>query len=490
MRTQLIYPSGTQKIVDGHPYRWETTQKLLQLVALHADCLERFHSQGIKVTRRVNGSFPFICLINDSMEDILTSRLVDTICSGQFWIIPNYSAKHRSAMKEFISKPDIEEFVENKIGSLTVEKPVNRQVIYLLRGLLAHGLLITSLKKRWNVQYGLHPSRDPIAVPFHAKGCPSELSEWGHPDVAIILTCLAFYYEGLSLPQLHETMKRILQADDPVLVYDKLIQGSILPQSLSSWKNINVEDMPLVKDLWQYLRYSVNIINYFLNIFVFPKFATQFEQKLSATSWDIPLYILDKSCNKIGSTSALTTGFSGTNDWKRLLPLNISQQDLKALSHTNAEVLTYLLQERNKGYVQAADCNGNRLSERELLREISKRKITVLIDAGAQIMEMDNLNLVKAWLETNLDAPAAFYFNKENKPRILYRGGRQVSFYSSTFSENLRDCLVYLDQAHTRGTDLKLESDARGALTIGPHQTKDHTVQGTYMKIYYNKFQF
>jgi hypothetical protein len=39
-------------------------------------------------------------------------------------------------------------------------------------------------------------------------------------------------------------------------------------------------------------------------------------------------------------------------------------------------------------------------------------------------------------------------------------------------------CLVYLDEAHTRGTDLKLPLDARGALTLALHQTKDHTVQG------------
>jgi len=27
MRTQLIYPSGSQKTIDGHPYRWEVAEK-------------------------------------------------------------------------------------------------------------------------------------------------------------------------------------------------------------------------------------------------------------------------------------------------------------------------------------------------------------------------------------------------------------------------------------------------------------------------------
>lgn len=75
-------------------------------------------------------------------------------------------------------------------------------MVYLLRGFLMHGILPLCLKKRWNVQYRLHPGRDPVAVPFHAKGIPSEQAEWGHPDVAILFTCLAFYYEGLNQKQL------------------------------------------------------------------------------------------------------------------------------------------------------------------------------------------------------------------------------------------------------------------------------------------------
>lgn len=35
----------------------------------------------------------------------------------------------------------------------------------------------------------------------------------------------------------------------------------------------------------------------------------------------------------------------------------------------------------------------------------------------------------------------------------------------------------FLDEAHTRGTDLKMGIQARGALTLGIGQTKDHTVQ-------------
>ncbi|POS85865.1 hypothetical protein EPUL_001935, partial [Erysiphe pulchra] len=474
LRTQLIYPSGTQKTIDGHPYRWEIIETLLWRVNFHVDFLENKNYQSITVSRRNNGSFPFLCFIRIEAEELLVARIVDDICSGKTQTIPKYSSKVQRIIKDFISIADVSDDIVNKIDSLNFQKKT-RQALYLLRGLLGHGILVSALKKRWNVQFGLHPQRDPIAVPYHAKGCPSDQSEWGHPDVAIILTCLAFYYEGMTLKQFHQTLKYVRLADDPVQVYHSLTQEcSSLPDSFQDWNNINTEDDAQVNELWRYLHRDVLIINFFLNKVIFPRYAKQFEHKLQATSWDIPAFTLQ---NETHQNAPLTTGFSGTNDWKGLLPLTISQQDLTSLLHTNAEVLTYLLQKRNMSYFYAADSSGRRFSELNLLQAITECNISVLIDAGAQIMVMDNLSLVRAWLDINFNAPAALYFDQDNKPQILYKNGGQAPFYSSTFSDNLEGCLVYLDQVHTRGTDLKLPPLARGALTLGPNQTKDHTVQ-------------
>lgn len=162
-----------------------------------------------------------------------------------------------------------------------------------------------------------------------------------------------------------------------------------------------------------------------------------------------------------------------------MLPLTIEQDDLPRLLHTNADVLTYLLQPRNRGYFLAANTSGQRISELDLLHLLKSQRIRMLIDAGAQILEMENFALAKAWMRVDNEAKAALYFNTDNKPFILYRNGVQVPLLASPFADDLKDCLVYLDEAHTRGTDLKMPADARGALTLGLGQTKDHTVQGT-----------
>jgi hypothetical protein len=188
--------------------------------------------------------------------------------------------------------------------------------------------------------------------------------------------------------------------------------------------------------------------------------------------------------NSLGNHSQpLTTGFSGTNDNRAMLPLTIKQDDLPGLSHTNAEVLTYLLQPRSRTCVHAADDWGRHLTEHGLLCLLSDRKIRMLIDAGAQILEMDNLSLAKAWLKIDHAAPAAVYFDAENKPFVVYRHGSQIPLLASPFADDLSNCLVYLDEAHTRGTDLKMPVHARGALTLGLGQTKDQTVQGPYTSL-------
>jgi hypothetical protein len=50
----------------------------------------------------------------------------------------------------------------------------------------------------------------------------------------------------------------------------------------------------------------------------------------------------------------------------------VKQADLPKLKHTNAEVLAYLLENRNRRYVRAVDQLGKRLSETELLKMLKE----------------------------------------------------------------------------------------------------------------------
>jgi len=50
----------------------------------------------------------------------------------------------------------------------------------------------------------------------------------------------------------------------------------------------------------------------------------------------------------------------------------VKQADLPKLKHTNAEVLAYLLESRNRKYVHAVDHFGRRLSETNLLKVLKE----------------------------------------------------------------------------------------------------------------------
>ncbi|KAM0277518.1 hypothetical protein ACHAQH_005717, partial [Verticillium albo-atrum] len=484
VRTQLVYPSGSQITVDGHPHRWQIAEAVLHLVDRHLHGLCQSFRQSVKVVRRSGQGFPFVHFLRSDAEEALIQRLTTDVVNGVDGILPmqTLQVSDRVAIKDFLSGSvaggKLQRSTLDRIRSMCPDRPHVKQTIYLLRGLLVNRILMMTLKKRWNVQYGLHPSRDPIAVPFHAKGVPSDQSEWGHPDVAILLTCLAFYYDGINLKQLQQSLEHVLKSDDPSTEYDKWTQSADrFPDSLKAWNSINVDDEMQLNEIWRAVRHNTVVVHYFMNNFVFPRHAKQFTVKLQSNGWDIPLFCAESiNATAAQQAQALTTGFSGTNDNRTMLPLNIKQADLLALAHTNAEVLTYLLHGRSRECVRIENNYGG-ASESDLLLMLKQRKIRVLIDAGAVVLEMSNLELARKWLEIDASAPAALYFDQLNKPWVVTSAGFSTPLLASPFSEDLSDCLVYLDEAHTRGTDLKLPAKARGALTLGLGQTKDHTVQ-------------
>ena len=52
VKTQLIYPSGNQRMVDGHPNRWKTTQSVLHLAKSHIFRLQKDFQGAVEVVSR------------------------------------------------------------------------------------------------------------------------------------------------------------------------------------------------------------------------------------------------------------------------------------------------------------------------------------------------------------------------------------------------------------------------------------------------------
>jgi hypothetical protein len=488
IKTQLIYPSGSQTTVDGHPVRWQVTQALLHLVKDFSSTVQSRYPRSIELVSRGTDGFPLIYFLRKDAEDYLIQLLVKIVCEGQVpSVLPcaEYPATIKKDVEAYISNPMVRNGVTSRIIDHFRDKPVLMRTVNLLRGLFVHRILIATLKKRWNVQYGLHSTRAPMAVPYLAKGVASPAAEWGHPDVAITLTCLSFYYQGLSLSQFKQAFAHLMKTDEPGIEYEKWFpKGFDVPRELDDYGAINQEDTRQLSELYRVVRSSACLADFYLNNFVFPKYAKTFKLKLQASGWN-----LFPSIQAHGQSNCRVTGFSGTNDSRHQLPLLIEQRDLHLQQHTNAEVAYYLLAHRNQMYVRMAHvANGVRWTELDLITRLSDPykhdrrplhgRIRILIDAGAQILEHSNKDFAKAWLNVDTDAAAAVYFDEDHRAWALYRSGNKcVPLLASPFADNLERCVVYLDESHCRGTDLKFPPNARAALTLGQHLTKDALVQ-------------
>ncbi|RYP24740.1 hypothetical protein DL765_000286 [Monosporascus sp. GIB2] len=103
----------------------------------------------------------------------------------------------------------------------------------------------------------------------------------------------------------------------------------------------------------------------------------------------------------------------------------------------------------------------------------------LILDVGALIVDLDNEQVARSWLGLSPahDKQAAIFVNDKDELLVLNRGGFIEPFLTSPFVGDTKDCLVFLDEAHTRGIDLKLPDDYRAAVTLGPRLTKDRLVQ-------------
>ncbi|CAE7096224.1 unnamed protein product [Rhizoctonia solani] len=220
---------------------------------------------------------------------------------------------------------------------------------------------------------------------FTWNDVPSLRAEFGHPDVTILLTCLSYYYQGLSEAQLVSCFEMIHKLDNPALEYDHwILQGGGVPQEYSNLKGINIKDTKqFQRDIVPLFSYNSAVINFYLSAFVFPRSVKEFPHKLVSSAWDL-------AATKVHPT----TGFSGTNDNRYLLPTSIAQVDPLNQSGTNALILDILLRPEN-GYYQCVQRSGDTASARDFIDSlvIQNPTIDILLDVGAQILDMTNEEL-------------------------------------------------------------------------------------------------
>ena len=494
VRNQLVYTVDSQRPLEGFPYRWTTAQQILGFVRKHAAALHSSLPFQVEYERGKQGAFSHIRLLHPNAGTELVRLVVQDIMNSQLSDLIFTQAAHsdQDAIRRFITMPNVGPSDVQAVQDYSRDTSTWTKILHL-RGLLASGILSFALtERRWRVGFGLAPSRTMLAVPYRAKDVPAPRAEFGHPDVAVLLTCLSYYYQGLDQNQLRLCFELLLHLDSPDLEYELWVRDwPTAPEYLRQVNGVNI------KSLEQWNRYlfpafSCNkaTIDFYLSRVVFPKEAKEFPFKLSSSGWDLAEERTHVTTGKyffsmIESIKHLPQGFSGTNDGRYLLPTSIMQQDPDHQRGTNAKVLAYLLQPENDEYEQTSWENGERRTAREFLKllVVQKHEIRVVLDVGAQVLELTNHEFAATWLTLKPDAKAAIYFNDDDELSVLTREGTIQLLLESSFARRLDECVVYLDDAHTRGTDIKFPVGFRAAVTLGPKVTKDRLTQGMVVTV-------
>lgn len=204
-------------------------------------------------------------------------------------------------LRNFILDPNLsDEELEQILESLREHdsNPCLPQAALAARGLFAGDILRSALHKRHRVEFGVDRVtwRCQMAIPFRFKDAPSERTEFGHPDLAITLTLRAYAEDGLTKPSFRRVFQWLkeLPVVEQTLRYRLWLQAAAgeddfctegvekaVAMRLQLPRNAEVLafDDEMVDRLWPKLGKNLQVIETFLEEFVFPKETRQFPFK-------------------------------------------------------------------------------------------------------------------------------------------------------------------------------------------------------------------
>ncbi|KAJ3037549.1 hypothetical protein HDV00_001594 [Rhizophlyctis rosea] len=478
VKYQLIYTVGSQVAVDGGEMRWKLTECVLKICAAHAEKLGQRFPGSIEFRKKGFHSYPHIAFLTDEPFGVLNELIVDELLSGKYKEVcfsTAISTQEEEIVRQFVLMPTADAALCTAVDRIFPAVSQSSVIVHLLRGLLAFGILRTALSKRWRVNYGVNPNgHRKSAVPFRAKDVAAERTEFGHPDMLIAVTVLSYYQSGLTALQLKdEVFSHLRNLENPDEEHANWLQDLPgIPESVRTLKHINfADDHQFENHLMPILWNNTQVIDFWLNTFVFPREAKLFEGKIGSNAWDL-----------CAGTEHPTTGFSGTDDTSLLLPLTTRQENLSDLEGTNGKVIANLLNMGGQSAGTPVYCGLDQMiSGRHIVQRMVDDPATprVLLGVGALLLDLNNEGVAAQWLDLAdvHDTDAAVFFDEGNHLTVVDRKGRRTRFELSPYKERLDRCVIYLDDVHTRGTDLKLPHGMRAVVTLGKGLTKDRLVQ-------------
>jgi hypothetical protein len=370
-------------------------------------------------------------------------------------------------------------------------------------GLLAKQDLKAALDRGQHVSL----TRRLSAIPYVGKDIPSRASQFSHPDVVIGLTILAFRYEGIRFSDFENVLLELRErldseygpfhkrpssllfvqwveeaggkvrgpregengdTDDPEAWMRAPMNGraggrgadDIWPLYL-----LDLKDDHHMSTTYKLLRSIPQVIQFYLDSFVFPLTMEHHREKISASGQDLGGQML----------FGKRVGFSGTPS--DLLPEELGQCHYEEC--VDGQILHYLTTE---SIVTSRLLPAN-WSVKYLLDQIATNDppFHVLLDTGALITGMTNFQVAKYLLTNGLSEKfdGVVYLDDKDRKMILMKHGMNVVRLNQAGIPPDRRFSFY-DQIHTTGMDIHQCIDAKAVLTLGKDMTFRDYAQGAF----------
>lgn len=376
---------------------------------------------------------------------------------------------------------------------------------------VTYGLLSKSdLKQALENDPNVSMARRLAAIPFVGKDIPSRASQFSHPDIVIGLTTMAYRYEGLRFTDFENTLFTLREqldaefgpfhkrpaalrykawveeaggkvrgpregekgeggsrSDDMEAELFSVPRGRVGQANDDIWPLhlLDLKDDQHMGTTYKLLRNIPQVIQYYLDTFVFPLTMEHHHEKISASGQDLGGEML----------FGRRVGFSGTPS--DLLPEELGQCQYD--EGVDGQIISFLTSE--------LICKSRLLSAEwsvtKLLDDIATANppFHVLLDCGALVTGMSNYDVAKYLLTHGLstDFDGVVFLDHKDRKMILMRHGMNVVRMNQSGIPPHRRFSFY-DQIHTTGMDIHQCIDARAVLTLGKDMTFRDYAQGAF----------
>jgi hypothetical protein len=180
VKYQLIYTLGKQLPVGGGSLRWGVVQDILSVVPEELQKLQNEWKDGFVELKPRTNAFPFCRILKTDCGQSFIDNLALRILNKRTPIrIPGADRKSLyHPMYDFFTKEKLSREELNFILQSFSES--TQEMLLIIRGLLACGVLVSCLTKRWRVNFGVSQANyRRMAVPFRAKDVASDRVEFG-----------------------------------------------------------------------------------------------------------------------------------------------------------------------------------------------------------------------------------------------------------------------------------------------------------------------